>query len=473
MTAAHCIAVLRKEWLGLWRGGRLAWPAVALAVLFALTFLLAHQARERAAAEAHDAAAAARAQWDSQDARHPHRAAHFGLYVFAAAGPLAAFDPGIDRHVGKTLWIEPHRRNIPRDSDAAAEPAPAPFGPFSPALVLTMLLPLAVFALTFDSVSAEREAGTLRMTGALGVGMRGIVLGKLAVAAALPVALVLGAFGLVAALAPEDGSSALLRCAALACVYVLYVLILACVGLTVSALCRSSRAALAVLLALWLAWLFVIPRAAGLLAEHAEPLPTRDAFWSAIRYDYENGLPGDGDLAARGRAFDAALLARHGVRRAEDLPFGAYAARRLARDAYADKVHALHFDALWDGFAHQQDVLRQAALASPAVALQLASMTLAGTDLAHRRHFEDAAERYRRAFNTHIDRWDMTQTRGLTSFDERYGGRTLWQSVPRFDYRPPQAPAGIGWALRDMAALAAWAAAALSVLLAVAGRIKP
>lgn len=463
--------ILRKEWLSLVRGGRLALPALVLAVLFGVTFLLAHQARQHETAQAQAATQAARGQWDSQEARHPHRAAHFGLYVFAAAGPLAAFDPGIDRFTGKTLWIEPHRRNIPRDSDAGAQPA-APFGPFSPALVLALLLPLIVFALTFDAVSAERELGTLRMTRSLAVGMRRVMLGKLAVAATPPIVLVVAAFALVAALAPDD-PGAPLRCAALAVAYSLYVLVLACVGLTVSMLCRTSRAALAVLLAVWLAWLFVIPRGAALTAQTAEPLPARDTFWSAIRHDIEYGLPGDGDAATRGKVFDAALLQRHGVARAEDLPFGAAAARRLERDAYADKVHALHFDALWDSFARQRDVLRGAAFTSPAVALQLASMTLAGTDLAHRRHFEDAAERYRRAFNTYIDRWDMHNTRGLTSFDERYAGRDLYRGVPRFAYEAPGATTGIGWALRDVAALACWAVAALLALVVVAGRIKP
>ncbi|WP_297655558.1 ABC transporter permease subunit [Hydrogenophaga sp.] len=470
------LAIVRKEWRAIVRDGRFAVLALSLGLLLAGLLAASAQQHQRLAEEKAEVAALVREQWDDQGDKHPHRGAHFGLYALRPDSPLAGIDPGLDPYLGQALWLEPHRRNMTRFRPAADEPPSVRFGQPTPAFALVVLLPLLIIALAFHAVSQERESGTLRMLHSAGLRGGSLLVGKL-VALLAVVALVLllavgGGLGLAAAgtLPPAD---ALWRGLLLALAYLLYCGVFAALALAVSAWTRTSRLSLFVLLGLWVAFVFAVPRLGAAAAQRAVPLPTAERFWGDIHRDYTQGLPGDADLATRGKAFEAELLRRHQAQRLEDLPFGVAAARRLARDAYADRVHALHFDALWQRQHRQEQWLRATALLSPAVAMRAISMKMAGTDLAHQRHFEEAAEGYRRQVNTRIDQWDVDNTRGITSFDDRYANNDLWRSVEAFRYAPPR----VGFALRaawpDLLVLLAWALASAGLLRASLRKLDP
>ena len=463
--------LLRKEWLALARDGRLRVLACALLALFIAVFVVSDQEQRQAQQEKQQAEAAARAQWDTQGDKHPHRGAHFGLYVFAPDSPLASFDPGVSRHLGQALWLEPHKRNMVRYSEAADDPVSGRFNEFTPAFVLTAILPLLIVAVVFGAVAQERENGTLRMLRALAMHEQHFVWSKFLVLFGTVSAVVIAVFGI--ALLPSTfahgGVGMLLRGAMLCAAFLLYCAVFIALGLTVSAFARNSRKAFVVLAALWLVFVFIVPRAGAAITAEVVALPSADQFWRAIRRDYEHGLPGEGSLAERSKRFDAALLRKYSVQRLEDLPVGGYALRRLHRDAYADKVHALHFDDLWRRYREQETVLRGTALFSPAVAMRLISMKLAGTDLAHRQHFEDAAEVYRRDVNTHIDEWDVAHSHGLRSFDDKYGSNAVWQSIEPFRYRIPSPAFALRLVLPELTILLGWLLLS-ALLLVVAGR---
>lgn len=463
---------LRKELRAMARDGRTVALTLALAALLLGVLLASLQRHEAQLRETAAVSAATRQQWDAQGDKHPHRGAHFGHYVFRPDSVLAVIDPGLTPYLGRALWLEPHRRNITRFEPAADALPGERFGRLDVAFVLSALLPLLVVALSFDAISRERESGTLRMLHGIGVAPWRLVAAKFAAP--------MLAFGLAAMtplLAAAGSSPAdtdmLWRGAALAAGYFVHVGVFVAIALIVSARAPSSHAALYWLLAWWLAAVLVVPRAAAAVADHLQPLPGADAFWAAIQRDYQQGLPGDGNLAERGRRFDAELMRRYGVARLDDLPVGAAPLRRLERDRYADRVHQLHFDALWDRYARHQRILRAAALLSPTLALQNLSMKLAGTDLSHQRHFEAYAERYRREVNTAIDRWDAEHTRGFRSFEDRYAGEALWRAIPSFSYRPPDVHFALREAVPEVGALLGWTVAGLILLGASARRLTP
>lgn len=469
-------AVVRKELRALLRDGRFAVLALSMGLLLAGLLVTSAQQHRRLAAEKAQVAAAVRAQWDAQGDKHPHRGAHFGLYALRPDSPLAAIDPGLDPYLGQALWLEPHRRNMTRFRPAADETPSVRFGQLTPAFALVALLPLLIIALAFNAVSAERESGTLRMLHSAGLPGSRLLAGKFAALMSVGALMLLACVGGGLALAAAGSfpqADAIGRGVLAAGSFLLYYGIFAALVLAVSAWLPTSRLSLFVLLGLWVAFVFVVPRLGAAAAERAVPLPTAERFWSGIQRDYTQGLPGDPDLATRGKAFEAELLQRHGARRLEDLPFGVAAVRRMARDAYADRVHALHFDALWRRHMLQAQWLRAAAAFSPAMAMRAISMKMAGTDLMHQRHFEDAAEAYRRHVNAKIDQWDADNTRGLTSFDDRYADNGLWRSIDAFRYVPP----GIGFALKaalpDFALLLAWALGAGWLLAASVRKLQP
>lgn len=460
-----------KEFRTLWRDGRLIVLGGAVLMLLLVVATLADQRGRHLDQERQAVTQAARHQWDHQGDRHPHRAAHFGLYAFKPASLLARMDPGIDAQVGQALWLEPHKRNLAMFSPAADEASSLGFGAFTPAFVLWALVPLLIVVLGHGSLTQERELGTLRMLQACGLRGTSLILGKWWGLFGSIGVVIAPAFALGGALWVSGDAwpaFALLVAAMLA-----YYAIWSALTVIVSARSASSRVALLVLVALWVSWVFVLPRLNATVVQGLHPLPSGQQFWSGIQRDIEQGLPGDGDAATRLKRFDAQLLADHGVTRLDQLPFGANASRRLFRDAYATRVHALHFERLAQAQQHQEDWLRGLNLLTPYAAMAAVSRALAQTDLAHRQHFEQAAEDYRQAFTTAIDDWDLKATTGLTSFESRYAGDALWQSVPAWRYQPPGWTTSLRSSALDWAALCAWMLGSLMLLMRSARRLQP
>src|SRR5688500_15638632 len=101
--------IARHELSALRRDGRLGIAALVVALLFAVLAITGWQDyRADRDARSHFIEEA-RAQWENQGARHPHRAASFGQYVAKPELPLALFDPGIKPTTGQALWLEAHK----------------------------------------------------------------------------------------------------------------------------------------------------------------------------------------------------------------------------------------------------------------------------------------------------------------------------------------------------------------------------
>ncbi|MNR79904.1 ABC-2 family transporter protein [compost metagenome] len=470
------LAVIRKELLAIVREGRFTILALALVATLMASFWTSLKDYQQQEQEKSQIAQTVRAQWDQQGDKNPHSGAHYGLYVFRPATPLTVIEPGITHNTGLSIYLEPHRRSQARNAEAADESIAARLGRMSPSFILHTLLPLLIIAFSFNAVTQEREHGTLRMLHSLGVSGSKLLWGKLlalliSFAVLLLPLMALGSW-LLAAATPAS-TPVFMRGMLLASSYLLYYPLIACIAIAISARLRSSRSALFILIGLWLAFTLILPRAGAAVAPILTPLPSSSEFWNAIKHDYEKGLPGDGDLATRNKQHEEQLLREHGVQRLQDLPLGVNAARRLVRDAYANKVHERHFQALWDRYAEQQQIVLLASALSPVVAIQMISSAIAGTDLAHQRNFEELAESYRREVNTAIDQWDAHNTKGITSFDERYASNTLWQSIKPFSYQPPSLASALGHAWSGWLTLAVWLLCAILFLHRSARKLTP
>ena len=79
------------------RDARVRWIGAMLALLLALTGFGAWREAQLYAAQAAQITAAERERWLGQDAKNPHSADHFGLWVFRPSAPLAVLDPGTDQ----------------------------------------------------------------------------------------------------------------------------------------------------------------------------------------------------------------------------------------------------------------------------------------------------------------------------------------------------------------------------------------
>ncbi|MCS4292562.1 ABC-2 type transport system permease protein [Comamonas sp. BIGb0152] len=464
-------SIALKEARSLLRDGRLWTLGLVLVLLFVAMLTTASIQRNAAERERSQVERVARQQWDNQGDKNPHRAAHFGMYAFKPQSLLSSVDPGVDSYVGQAMWLEPHKRNMALFSPAADATPSIGLGPFTPAFVLLVLVPLLIAVLGHSTITQERESGTLRMLHACGMDGRSLLVGKW-IGITLALFIVLLPISLVSTwmLSNEHYGGAL---AALGLALLAYYIIWVGATVLVSVHCNSSRMALLVLTALWVAWVFLVPRISASVVDRWAPLPTGTAFWQGIGHDIQNGLPGDGSAADRMKAFDAKLMVDNGVSRLEDLPFGANAKRRLYRDSYSTKVHQLHFKRLWSAQFHQQKLLNWMSFISPYGPMGTISTAMAGTDLAHRQHFEMAAEAYREKFTTRMDEWDLASTKGVTSFEDKYAGNAQWQAIPEWRYQAPGTGFAIEASALAWAQLLAWFTAVAGCLWLSARRLNP
>lgn len=433
--------IARKEFVDTWRDGRfrvLAALVAALTIVACLAGWDHHRDVERQHATAREAT---RAQWLRQPAKNPHAAAHYGLYAFKPTSRLAMVDAGVDPYVGVAAWLEAHKQNEFRYRPAQDATAVQRFGALAVADAVLVILPLVIVLVGFATYAGEREAGTLRQLLGLGVSRRTLLAGKalglgVALALVLVPAAVVGAVLLT--VAPEFGPLGpdLPRAALLTLVYLVALATWLAITIAVSALCRSSRVALIVLLGAWCLNSLLMPRAAADLAGALVRTPSAVEFQSAIERDL-------GDMSAvraRVEARRAQLLQQYGVDRPEALPVNMSGISLQEGEEHGNEVFDRHHAALASVHGRQESIIRLAGIAAPLLPARSLSMALAGTDFAHHQRFARAAETYRRdlqrLLNGDIARNSRPGQVYLASAD-------LWARAPAFTYTLPS----VGWAV--------------------------
>lgn len=461
--------LLVKELTELRRDGRVL-GSLAILLLLALGagFSAWQQARVQHAAW-HAASDGEHERWLGQEAKHPHSAAHYGVYAFRPPGPLAAFDPGLEPYLPVTVWMEAHRQNEALYRPAADTGAAGRFAALTPAAIFGALLPLLVLLLAAPLISGERERGTLRQLLAQGVPPQRIVVGKGLALAVLLVALLLPPWLLVCAVLLIGGADGdvLLRWTLLAVMGVLFLGGVALLCLLVSACCRQTRTALLLLLGIWATGTLLAPRVVMEWAEIRHPTPSALEFRQAIDAGLADVRLRDERIEARAES----LLRQHGVDDLADLPVNFDAVRLQEGEEHGNRVFDAVFGRLHDGYLAQERWLQGAGWVAPFLAFTALSSGLAGSDLLHYRHFVDSAEAHRRMIQRAMN--DAIYSQPETDGERFMAAPELWATIPPFEYQPLAIGDvmrfyGVGWA-----ALLAWFVIPLLALLRVSRRLAP
>ncbi len=452
--------IARKEFTDLLRDGRFRWAAALVGALLLVSLGAGWVQADRAAREHAAAQATARDHWESQGDKNPHSAAHYGIYAFKPRLPLSFLDQGVDPYAGTSVWLEAHRQNEFLMRPAQDRTAGQRLGALTAASVLQHLVPLLVILLGFGALAAEREHGTLRQLLAAGVSRSRLAVGKaLGVAGALSLlvvpAAVLGVAALVLA-TPGPAASPFARGAVLVAVYLAYFAAFIGLALAVSAWARTSRAALVVLLGIWVANGLLVPRVAVDLSRNLHPTPSAVEFARDMERDMASGAPGieRPDRAA----LQQQLMEEHGVHHVEDLPFNEVGVYLQASEEYSNQIFDLNYTDLWDRFERQGRVHETVGVISPLLAVRTLSMGLAGTDVEQHRHFAAAAEEYRRDL---MRRMNGDLAENSRTGDTYIADASLWESTPPFEYDAPT----LGWVLANrslsLGVLGLWLVAAV------------
>jgi hypothetical protein len=215
------------------------------------------------------------------EARAVPRPGEEGVLAVVAPRPLSILARGLDEVLDRGytitafLGIEPHERQTPAISLFALMAAPDLL------YVVKALLSLVALLLAYDSISGERERGTLRLMLSFPLSRGQVVAGKmlgglLAVTVPFLLAVLVSLTAIRAGGRVAFGSQELVRLVLMLLAAVLYASLFFALGVLVSALCRSSPQALVILLFAWALLVFAVPNLGQLVAAELQPLPSAE-----------------------------------------------------------------------------------------------------------------------------------------------------------------------------------------------------
>jgi ABC-2 type transport system permease protein len=244
------------------------------------------------------------------------------------------------------------------------------------------------------------------------------------------------------------------------------------VGVAISALTASTRAALTAALAVWIGGFVLAPRAASTLAESLAPSPTLADYRASTSKVFDEGFDSRGGYATQLKALEAQTIRRYGVARLADLPVGFSGIRMKHMDAWSAEVDDREYDKLKKTYARQSQIRMVVALLAPYIAARNLSQGLAGTDWTHYQHFLSNAESYRREFGRQMN--SLIEDRVVGERWEMDGTNEDWAGLAPLRYSIPT----VHWALMQqgvpLVVLLTWATlAALACFAFASRRLRP
>lgn len=470
--------IARKEMTEIWRDGRFRFVGAFILLLLIATLLAGWSNYRKITAEQTAARATDEQQWQTQGARNPHSAAHFGKYAFKPRSAVSFLDNGVNSYLGVAVWLEAHYQNPFRFRPAEDSTVVQRFGELTAVIILQLLIPLFIILLTFPAFAGEREAGTLRQLLSLGIDRKTLAFGKaLGIAGALmslliPAAIIgTAALAMAASGSSGDGvSSSFGRFAVLTVSYLLYFTIFLAVSLAASAYFKTAQMALLVLFAFWIFNGLFIPRVAADLAQKIYPSVSSTEFWENTSRDLKEGIDGHDPANKRTEEAKQQLLKQYGVEKVEDLPINFSGWSLNQGEEYAGRVYDKHYSALWQSFENQNRFYNLSAIFAPLLSVKSVSMSMAVTDFAHHRHFATQAEQYRRDINRILNEDYMNNSRtGDTAYT---ANEKLWASMPQFQYALPSANWALQTQILPLVMLFLWTILSIGLAIFAVGRLK-
>lgn len=413
-----------------------------------------------------------RAEWLSKPDKHPHRMAHYGYLAFRDKHELSFFDFGIESFAGVSVFLEAHKQNTVNFSEAGFSNGMLRFGEMSVAMVLQLLVPLLIFFLGYNSISAERETGTLKILLCQNVSWRALLSGKVLGIIALSFTLFLPVILLTVLLWAilsnwQITADATARLFLLIMAYAIYFVICAGIAVLVSAFQRTSKAALTTLLVFWVFFTIVMPRITQAIGVLVYPSPSKTEFSAAIVSDLskqgDSHNPDDPYYAK----FKADLLKKYGVDDVTKLPFN-YGGYVMAEgEKISSQIYNRHQQKLTQTFEKQNSFVTALSYLNPFLAIKHLSMALTASDFNTYVDFQDQAEAYRYGLAQHMNQLQKEKISNVNP--GKFGkplsiSRSHWAEQPDFNYQFKPVSWVISTQISTIISLFCWLTAVLIIL---------
>ncbi|MBT2563860.1 DUF3526 domain-containing protein [Pedobacter sp. ISL-68] len=413
-----------------------------------------------------------RAQWLAKPDKHPHRMAHYGYLAFREKHELSFFDFGIESFAGVSIFLEAHKQNTVNFSEAGFSNGMLRFGEISVAMVLQLLVPLLIFFLGYNSISAERESGTLKILLCQNVSWKQLLWGKtlgiIGVCLSIFIPLMLLTILLWASLSHwQISGDASLRLMILVFSYAIYFFIVSAVTVLVSAFARSSKSALTTLLACWIFFMVIMPRITQAVGVKIYPSPSKIAFADAIATDIhkqgDSHNPDDPHYAA----IKDSLLKTYGVTDVKKLPFN-YGGYIMAEgEKITSKIYSNHQKELNKIFEKQNSITKVAGFINPYLSLKHISMAITASDFNTFVDFQNQTEVYRYQLAQKMNKLQIDKISNIAPGEEEKPlaiSKANWAEQPDFNYHFGKLSLVITNELLALSALACWLLATVMLL---------
>ena len=416
-----------------------------------------NQSKAQVAAEKH-----IRSQWDNLEPMNPHRAAHYGVYVFKPISILNSLDDGVSSITGNVLKLEGHVQNEIVHSEASQSITISKFGKLKPSIILQYVVPLFLIFLSFGSITNDKETGRMKLIALQGVSPEKLVLSKSISIWLYGLMLIMFSVllqSLLGSLALDAG----LRLGLTFISYGLYYLIVVFLSTFISVNFRNNTSAISLLLATWIVWTIFLPKIWGNTVEKVHPLPSRQNFIAQMREDRSKGIDGHNPRDERRSKLEKEYLVKYKVDSLSQLPINFDGIVMQADEEYGNQVWDKHFGNNYLIYQKQKKLYQLSGLLNPFSSLQNLSMGFCGSDMIHHLDFLKKAENYRRYLIKTLN--DKHAHGGSRTGEWRWTvDNTFFRSVKTFDYQTMLIKNHIGNYLFDILALIAWAIFAGSLM---------
>lgn len=452
-------SIIKKELVCLVRERRLLLLLAIIILLLATALFSGYNHFAAVSKERNELNEAMRKDWETQEEKHAHSAAHYGTFIFTPQPLLSFFDFGVKNYTGSSIRVEAHLQQDAQFTAANESSGSIRFGDMNLAMVLQVLLPLLLIFLCFNAVSGEKEKATLKLMALQGAGNRTILWQKVMAYCIVAVAIlapVLVVSGIVAAASGNEVFTAdiMLRLIGMFLLYAAFYFIVIAATITVSAVTGNSKNALLTMLAIWLLLLVLLPKYTTNLGDNLFPLPSKQEFKTAVANDVKKGVDGHNPSDERSKQFIDSILAAYKVDTISKLKINIDGLLMQADEDYRAMVTKKYFGKLYEQIEKQNNVSQYASFINPFLAVKDISMALASTNYYHQVLFEQAVQDYRLYMMRYLNEY-MSYNNKSGEW-ETAAPREVLNALKKFNYHPPPVTKSLQSMLLAITAIAVW-----------------
>ncbi len=395
---------------------------------------------------------------------------------------LSIFNEGMDKRKGNTVTVAHGYVPAVAEHHGSDNPYLNIFSSIDFTVICQVVMSLLALLFAYDTISREKEAGTLRLTLSCAVPRPILLLGKyiagmVSITLPLIASFIAGLLMIQSSLYVSFGSSDWIRISLIFLVSMLYVSLFFLVGLFLSARTHRSSITLMFAMCVWVICVLIIPNLTVLLVEHASPIQSEnpykeqaDELWGefgskagdylkkrGVDLPWEPADPGSlGVLESRTTYESGETVSLKHFRNEEGVPFvqGYYGFKENLRAQYADKVWQIRKAYLDENPNRQSLLALNISRISPTAVYYNAAAILAETDLGNFWQFMEQTRQYRREWVEYLrDEKIFSSRRWFTGKDSEEP--LDLSGMPRFKEQSESIGSSLQRALPDIMILAA------------------